>query len=103
MARKFCDEAINHFKKQMAFWTNQKIQGFMMYDCDNRFDSPIEEILFAELSIRNIFEQTPNRIFHQVQEGPYKIDIAAYFEFGSNIYKVAIECDGHDYHERTED
>jgi len=77
------------------------------YHCANACESPIEQLMIAEIFAIGMRDGINNgkpfdRFCPQYKVGVYRIDIALFLELGSNSYKLAIECDGHDYHERTE-
>ena len=67
--------------------------------------SPIEMLMLIGL-YRFIIATIPTvfitEIVPQCPVGPYRIDLAVAINYADNKYKLAIECDGHDYHEKTE-
>jgi very-short-patch-repair endonuclease len=44
-----------------------------------------------------------NALFAQYKIGRYRVDFFVYFGMKDGPIKIAIECDGHDYHERTKE
>jgi very-short-patch-repair endonuclease len=84
-------------------------------------ESPIEKIFGAALLhdllacpefkftfIENQSDWVPhgvddNVLFAQYKIGRYRVDFFVYFEMKDGPIKIAIECDGHDYHERTKE
>lgn len=75
-------------------------------DCHLRLcQSPIEMLMLIGL-YRYIIASIPKvfitEVVPQCPAGPYKIDLAVGINYEGNNYKIAIECDGHDYHEKTE-
>lgn len=62
-------------------------------------DSPIEEAYFAALAHENARRELGIVIVPQYQWGRYRLD----FLLMLGAVRVAIECDGHDYHERTKE
>lgn len=87
-----------------------------------KISSPIEQIIFAELLFETrcifgpiIFEEKPqgpfildsNATTFRLQEkfGPYTADfsITLRHKDGHREEEIIIECDGHDYHERTKE
>lgn len=67
--------------------------------------SPIEMLMLIGL-YRYMILSFPRvsivEIINQYPEGPYRIDLALGVFYEGNKYKLAIECDGHNYHEKTE-
>lgn len=66
----------------------------------NICESPIEQVMLAMLlavagKSRAIIEVLP-----QYWIGPYRVDFAVVFGKGG---RVVVECDGHDFHERTKE
>jgi len=94
-------QAKEYLKKRMAEFTEGYLRN-LDYILESRCESPIEALLYLELLLRHVFERWPDMVWTQYKIGPYRVDIAAEFKLGSKTHKVAIECDGHDYHERTE-
>lgn len=64
--------------------------------------TPIEQIVFFRLNQHNDgWKITP-----QKQIGKYRVDFLVegyYFEKPSRLTQIVIECDGHDFHERTKE
>jgi very-short-patch-repair endonuclease len=117
------------FIKRVTEWAVQEIDhghgvgGHVSYVVADQCESPIEGRLFIELlfafgrfyaiNIRDHnYEDCFNegRLFDglsdvsitpQFPEPPYRIDLAAHISSGDAVLKIAIECDGHDFHERT--
>lgn len=83
-------------------------------------ESPIEQILLAELVFCSTgYGPTPIEIWDdaapfpppndqmflcpQFKFGPYRVDIAMFMrDFSGNEFRLAIECDGHDFHKTRE-
>lgn len=63
--------------------------GSVAASVDRRTESPIEEALFLALNSKSM---TIGRVSTQVELGPYRIDLAL------PDAKLAVECDGRDYH-----
>lgn len=57
----------------------------------------------AELVFRGSlqYNQTNLGIVPQLKVGKYRVDFGVFYGVGSEIRRIAIECDGHDFHERT--
>ncbi len=92
----------------------------------SRCESPIEELLLAELYIHSkiigypaLFlcgtENPPHEaafdeaahVYQQVAVGPYRVDFLIHdatlpFDLGKPRW-IVVECDGHDFHERTKE
>lgn len=49
---------------------------------------------------QSLFE-TQWGLFHQIPVGPYRADFVVKYSGGGPTILVAVECDGHDFHERT--
>lgn len=66
---------------------------------DRHIESPIEKMMFLHLWYLQTFYFQGEEIVidRQVQEGPYRID----FVVRHRRVKVGIECDGHEFHEKT--
>lgn len=43
----------------------------------------------------------PISIEPQVTVGPYRVDFMVSCQFGSETLRIAVECDGHEFHEKT--
>ena len=72
------------------------------------FESPIESAMFNALkdAIDAIFLYADNgkvRIIPQFEVGLYRIDMVVLLRANGREVKIAIECDGYDYHDRTPD
>lgn len=78
------------------------------------YESPIEKLLgetlvqhvsnFAESVAFTLSEKESIVLIPQQQIGAYRVDFAVlYHRIGHDTFKVVIECDGHDFHERTKD
>jgi very-short-patch-repair endonuclease len=62
-------------------------------------ESPIEERLALHLAIALVGEKLENQRRVETDSGTFRLDFA--FEIAGK--KVAIECDGHEFHERTKE
>jgi very-short-patch-repair endonuclease len=51
----------------------------------------------------NVFSDYTLFCVPQMPEGPYRIDFAFFMSDGADVRKLAVECDGHEFHERTKD
>jgi len=82
----------------------------------NRCESPIEQLLavnfidlefqlYAELSILDKFKSVHIEPQKEVlaNKRKYRLDFLIEVIFDKNSFKFAIECDGHDFHERTKE
>lgn len=85
----------------------------------SRCDSPIEELFLAGLmaaSFRNgdviefregglLNSPAPTRptCYQQIRISEFKVDFLLVKPTASSVQNIVIECDGHDYHERTPD
>lgn len=64
--------------------------------------SPIERIAILQcIQFRDSLGATDMRVVMQEEVGPYHADITV--KQDSINFKVAIECDGHDFHEKTKE
>ena len=85
-----------------------------------RCDSEIEKIMLAALMFMNSgwHDSAPTAvrvgrrgqgvqvvIYPQKEVGSYRVDFAVHAEFGDMLptVKVAVECDGHEFHEKTKE
>jgi very-short-patch-repair endonuclease len=64
----------------------------------NTFDF---DVLFFSDADRGV--GIPVRIMPQEHVGPYRVDFLIRCTAGQNKFEIAVECDGHDYHERTKE
>ena len=48
-------------------------------------------------------EKSPVRLLPQHKVGPYRVDFLLRVEEGGRTRGLVIECDGHDFHERTKE
>lgn len=39
----------------------------------------------------------------QAPIGPYRVDLLIWFSYGKTVAGIAVECDGHDFHEKTKE
>lgn len=66
-------------------------------------NSPIEAIFYFALCVTNVYKGFPFEIERQVdietEKGNYRVD----FIVRSKEIKVVIECDGHEFHEKTKE
>lgn len=76
-------------------------------DCVEESESPIEEILYVAL--RSVMSKNPDFVDVRMQEEVsvngmnYRIDLLVVCYDGKNGRYYAIECDGHDFHEKTKE
>lgn len=67
----------------------------------DKTESPIEKMLYESLQGWERLEGIPNLDVEMQREfGEYRVDFG--FFFGSRLVLV-VECDGHDFHEKTKD
>lgn len=99
-------------KVQYVLWQagekhKDKIMSYL-----ERCESPIEQMLFVTIahSTRDIARKfginhkVEFSILPQENADPYRIDIGlSIFIDGEIIIRIAVECDGHDYHEKTKE
>lgn len=85
----------------------------------DKLGSPLEEAFLAALvgtnmlvpmfeipgmKYANIFQRTVVKVTLQEKIGAYRVDfVLRYFRNGSEALAFAVECDGHDFHERTKE
>lgn len=63
-----------------------------------KLDSPIERIAVMQvLKFRDAYGSRVYHVYSQMPVGNYIADIV----INTDLQKVAIECDGHDFHEKT--
>ena len=110
-----------------AEWIARKIMDFDdWYDrLSQQLDSPIERVLFAAFILEEpmpcvgtmsfpgtkeliVFEETAAdlavHLYCQHSIGPYRVDFYLEGYSGSGLFfRAAVECDGHDFHERTKE
>ena len=99
------DNIIKRYEKSKEEAVRQIDEYF--YLCASRCESPIEQLMVSEIITLSMYEGIKDnkdfdRFCPQYKVGPYRVDIALFIDFPNRRYKLAIECDGHDYHERTE-
>lgn len=68
---------------------------FHLYPCLYRESPPIDEL--------PIFEQNGCWLIPQVRIGPYRADFVIINNLAASRQVVIIECDGHDFHEKTKE
>lgn len=76
-------------------WLNQDWAGFPRVDY---FDGPKDHFSQFGPSTELIFQLTP-----QASIGSYRVDFLLWFAMGNHFGGVAIECDGHAFHEKTKE
>lgn len=91
------------FKDEMIEFKIYEINK-MFQDLENEFESPIERMAYASIFL--VFYRSIYRgkmiLESQKQIGPYKADIYLERHHDDNqIHKFVIECDGHEFHEKT--
>lgn len=96
------ERAVAIFNKAGLDFLNDRSMGLKVGLKNGIGQSPIEKILYAALLANLTFQGEINWLRVQEPCGPYKIDMAVLFDFPEKQYKVAVECDGHDFHEKTE-
>ncbi len=66
--------------------------------------SPIEKMMFMAIKLIGQISH-PGRFFVEKQKhiGPYRVDLLISYTHldGDKCHKVVVECDGHDFHEKT--
>lgn len=65
-------------------------------------ESPIEA-LFAAAFVPTLLGDTGYSLTPQAQVGDYRVDFLVTLECGGVERHVIVECDGHDYHERSKE
>ena len=64
-------------------------------------ESPIEALFLAAF-LRHCLNDPSIRIFPQVDLGKYRVDFLVAYKLSDEFLRhVVVECDGHDYHDRT--
>lgn len=93
------------FKREYVEGEKKRIM-FRLELLEQKFESPIERVMYVVL--RDEFEwaitQDRAELIPQKQIGKYRVDF--YFSYTSDqgeLVEFVIECDGHDYHERTKE
>lgn len=61
------------------------------------YESPIEQVMAGSLHVVMTHMGRPFVLDPQVVVGQYRVDLV----LSGDGFKVAIECDGHDFHEKT--
>lgn len=66
-------------------------------------ESPIERLFMAAILLRHMTRLPPEGWKAQVEVGPYRVDFVHTFQMfkDQKEYMVAVELDGHDFHEKT--
>jgi very-short-patch-repair endonuclease len=88
--KRVIEDQINHFNEKF-----QLIEQFIK--------SPIERIAFSELFNWKYELGLEKVIKLNVQQkfGPFIVDIHLCCKHGGKITEIVVECDGHDFHEKT--
>lgn len=69
--------------------------------CEGPVDSPIERLFLAAFSSVRQVDPLSWTIQAQVPVGQYRVDFMVSFSVGGVTERVVVECDGHDFHEKT--
>lgn len=93
--------------KDWEYWQNQyieeKVQGYLSWfkRIEKQAMSPIENIacLFLRSYANDTFEPLDLEVFPQQKMGDYTVDFLVQFHKTSTM--IIVECDGHDFHEKT--
>lgn len=95
-------ESVKDWDYYRAKFLTERIDG--LYKVLNTLEecTPIERIAALEcVKFRDLLGEVYVRINLQEEVGPYRADITVYHN--ELDLKVAVECDGHDFHEKTKD
>lgn len=118
---KLCEQIIDEMVNDYAWSIKSQLK-----DCRERCESPIEEALLAALFQTVGMEHIPAAqadiycspnpctswphpptdgagivIFPQSQVGPYRADFLICGALNDDCFWIVVECDGHDFHEKT--
>ncbi len=74
-----------------ASWQNHKAREM----------TPIERVVYFALLSRSVWENF--KVYPQMPIGRYRADFLVIKERYPDKYRYVIECDGHDFHERTKE
>lgn len=102
---------INEEIEDVVYSTGRGVDHYL-----NRCESPIEKLFAIELARCELFNNF-NTIGQPLDDwdfgikwfkpqervGKYRVDFVICFEKNRKNIAVAVECDGHDYHERTKE
>lgn len=90
-----------HFAFELCDSEIEKIMLAALYLSGFSYTDPPHIISPPDQQIKPLFEKL--LIVPQHRAGPYKIDFGLYFSFPSEDtpVKIAVECDGHEFHEKT--
>lgn len=90
--------------------SKQTIQDWLVqnFEPHKKCESPVEEIFDSAMQMLDrlkIFSSVylPARLNHQYVVDNYRLDFAYEGEGEKGPYRIAIEIDGHDFHERTKE
>lgn len=96
-------------KLESGFFTWHSNEVFNQYN----IESPIEQIVYMSLlyigklnrydvSVQPLYKEKFIKVFPQHQVGKYRVDFALHYSENDNNKWVAVECDGHEFHDRDE-
>lgn len=76
---------------------------YWVWAAERKCESPIEKMVFLQLFLLNfkslLGSEEEVRFMNQVKIGPYRVD----FLIQTEDAKIVVECDGHDFHEKTKE
>lgn len=97
--------------KDFAYWRRSFIAyRFDRTNADLEFaeeytGSPIEKITYLQIAkMFNLYGMYHLAVATQKEIGSFKVDFEITYEFNKEQYKkIVIECDGHEFHEKTKE
>jgi very-short-patch-repair endonuclease len=95
-------DALENFRNRYVSIMHNKTST-VLEDVKKHNMTPIEEMAYYELKLFQLsYGWHHLTILPQLTLGKYRIDFVVIVEFpNSDVLKIAIECDGHDFHEKT--
>src|SRR5688572_18496721 len=72
---------------------------------ENWIKSPIERVMYVVLrdEFENAFSDKSLDLYMQKKIGKYTVDFYISYKSRTGLVEFIIECDGHDFHERTKE
>lgn len=90
------DRTITNLQENIADHAADEFRGYAV-----QCESPIEELFLAALTEYLVWDRS-YIVGPQVEIGPYRVDfVVAYLPGHRYETRVVVECDGHDFHEKT--
>lgn len=100
-------DTMDKLRERVKYWANNSLQYYLMFEsmAVEQTESPIEALMFFELLVQRSSGDFTCNHDHQIAVTPqakidkYRVDFLLECECPSK--KLVIECDGHEFHERT--